>query len=159
MLSASRQGPLLCGKRQGEKKHNSRSRKPKGVQNLPSLLSDLEAEGMCLKALGLLPPPKKRPFYFQKMNQRAGNQLRDNGVGGRSSTVIHFSVAFCRQMYLCFFVYVPYKLKEKNECFGIVRLKVEGAAATTQSVGASQRRRGHQCHNKHLDPLPTSDAA
>lgn len=48
----------------------------KGAQNLPCLLSDLEAEGMRLKALGLFP---KKPFYFQKnktkTNQRPSNQL------------------------------------------------------------------------------------
>lgn len=63
----------------------------KGVQNLPCLLSDLEAEGMRLKALGLFP---KKPFYFQKTKQKQIKDLATNcetgGVGARSSTVIHF---------------------------------------------------------------------
>ena len=89
MLSASRQGPSLCENDKERKSTTAEAKDDGGAKNLPCLLSDSEAEGMRLKALGLLP---KKPFYFQKKkkNQRAGNQLRDKGVGGRSFTVIHF---------------------------------------------------------------------
>lgn len=55
-------GPCFVKTTRGEKAQQQK-RKTKGAQNLPCLLSDLEAEGMRLKALGLLP---KKPFCSQK---------------------------------------------------------------------------------------------
>lgn len=63
MLSASRQGPSLCENDKERKSTTAEAKDEGGAKNLPCLLSDLEAEGMRLKALGLLP---KKPFYFKK---------------------------------------------------------------------------------------------
>lgn len=114
MLSAFflRQGPSLCEKRQGEKKHNGRrGRKKKKRKNLPCLLSDSEAErtrffwGFFLKKLSA---DFQKDLSTKTENQSAGNRLRGEGVGGRSFTVIHFlnripssdvPLPFCRRLH------------------------------------------------------------
>lgn len=61
-------------------KAQQQKRKTNGVQNLPCLLSDLEAEGMRLKALGLLPKKKEN----LKIKELATNcEIR--GLGAEAS--------------------------------------------------------------------------
>lgn len=63
-------------------KAQQQKRKTKGAHNLPCLLSGSEAEGMRLKALGLLP---KKPFYFQKKIKGLETNCETRGLGAEVS--------------------------------------------------------------------------
>lgn len=69
--------PCFVKATRGEKAQQQK-RKTKGAQNLPCLLSDLEVEGMRLKALGLLP---KKTFILSKKSKCWQTTVRQGGWG------------------------------------------------------------------------------
>lgn len=75
-------GPCFVRTTRREKAQQQK-RKTKGAQNLPCLLSDLEAEGMRLKALGLL--PKNLSTFKNKIIKGLATNCETRGLGAEVS--------------------------------------------------------------------------
>ena len=164
-----RQGPSLCEKRQGEKKHNGRRGRKKKKPAMSFIRLGGRDTALKKKKKKKLQADFQKDLSTKLKIKVLATDCEARGLGAEVSLWFTFWIAFCRQMYLCLFVYDCTQswrklgLRKKKYIYMSFlgkgwELGEDWRWLLEEGRASRRRRRSHQFHYKHLPAWPTSNA-